>query len=466
LSSFAGNALLISPDLLIEDGLLSIRDCQDGRNFSKTAVDFDAVIAFKHGLIERAWSNFSASTHPKLLSDFQRFCEEQAHWLDDYALFRALKTLYRGADFLDWPEELVKREPLAMARVRRDLVTKIDQSRLAQFLLFRQGERLKEYAHQRGIALIGDVPFFVSQDSSDVWANPEWFQLDDRRRPRFVAGVPPDYFSAKGQLWGNPVYDWERLRQSGYRWCLDRLKALLSHVDLVRLDHFRGFCAAWHVAPDAQTAEVGQWVPGPGADFFRAVQQELGHLPFIAEDLGLITPDVVALRDQFELPGMRVLQFAFDGHPDNPHLPNNYFENSVVYTGTHDNTTTRAWFEALPENLRRAASIYFKHPAARADEAAWEMIQLAWSSRAGLAMAPLQDVLNLGVEGRMNLPGTAAGNWRWRCTEEMLATPAFERLRDLTLASGRNARLESEKQTETAEELALRRQRARLPVQR
>jgi 4-alpha-glucanotransferase len=385
-----------------------------------------------------------------LRSDFERFCEQQAHWLDDYALFRALKALYRGADFLDWPEDLVRREPSALVRARHDLASEINQSRFAQFLLFRQGERLKEYAHQRGIALVGDVPFFVSQDSSDVWANPEWFQLDDRRRPRFVAGVPPDYFSATGQLWGNPVYNWERLRQSGYRWCIDRLKALLSHVDLVRLDHFRGFCAAWQVAPEARTAEFGHWVEGPGADFFRVIQRELGRLPFIAEDLGLITPDVVALRDQFKLPGMRVLQFAFDGHPDNPHLPNNYGENSVVYTGTHDNTTTRAWFEALPENSRRLASTYFNHTAARTDEPAWEMIRLAWSSKAGLAMVPLQDVLNLGVEGRMNLPGTAAGNWRWRCTEEMLATPAFDRLLDLTAATGRGARLVKAKPGEVA----------------
>jgi len=449
LSSFAGNGLLVSPDLLMEEGLLTSRDCQDGRNFSKTAVDFDAVIAFKHRLLEKAWSNFSAATHTELRSDFDRFCAEQAHWLDDYALFRALKAHHRGADFLDWPEELVRREPSVLARARHDLAAKINQSRFAQFILFRQGEHLKDYAHQRGIALIGDVPFFVSPDSSDVWASPEWFQLDDRRRPRFVAGVPPDYFSATGQLWGNPVYDWERLRQSGYRWCVDRLKALLSHVDLVRLDHFRGFCAAWHVAPDARTAEFGHWVQGPGADFFRAIQRELGHLPFIAEDLGLITPDVVALRDQFELPGMRVLQFAFDGHSDNPHLPNNYSENSVVYTATHDNTTTRAWFEALPENLRRLTSTHFKHTVTRTDEAAWEMIQLAWSSRAGLAMVPLQDVLNLGVEGRMNLPGTAVGNWRWRCTEEMLATPAYDRLRDLTAASGRCAKLENAKQSET-----------------
>lgn len=451
LSSFAGNALLVSPDLLIQDGLLTARDCEEGRTLPKSAVDFEAVITFKHRLLELAWSNFSSSPHPVLQSEFDRFCSEQAHWLNDYALFRALKAQYRGADFLVWPEELVRREPSALARARRELAAKIDQSRFAQFLLFRQGDRLKDYAHERGIRLIGDLPFFVSQDSSDVWANPEGYQLDAHLRPRFVAGVPPDYFSAKGQLWGNPVYDWEALRRSGYRWCIDRFKALLAHVDLVRLDHFRAFSAAWHVPPEARTAEPGHWVPGPGADFFAVVQQALGGLPFIAEDLGLITPDVVALRDKFGLPGMRVLQFAFDGHSDNPHLPQNYTPNTVVYTGTHDNTTTRAWFEALPEALRRVVRSYTGRPGATTGEAAWELIRLAWSSKAGLAMVPLQDVLNLGVEGRMNVPGTADGNWRWRCTEEMVAPSVLDRLRDLTAASGRRARLESVTQTETVE---------------
>src|SRR6266404_792539 len=335
LSSFAGNALLVSPDLLIEEGLVGACDCEDARTFPEDAVDFNAVIAFKHRLLETAWSNFSVGHHSALRSEFDRFCFEQAQWLNDYALFRALKARFGGADYLEWPAELVRRNPDALARARRDLAGKIDQSRFAQFLLFRQGDRLKEYAHGRGIRLIGDLPFFVSPDSSDVWANPEWFLLDSQLRPRFVAGVPPDYFSAQGQLWGNPVYDWEALRRTGYRWCIDRLRATLAHVDLVRLDHFRGFAAAWHVAAGAKTAQSGQWVPGPGADFFSAVKRELGTLPFIAEDLGVITPDISALRDQFQLPGTPILQFAFAGKSDNPHLPDNYLPNTVAYTGTH-----------------------------------------------------------------------------------------------------------------------------------
>jgi 4-alpha-glucanotransferase len=296
---------------------------------------------------------------------------------------------------------------------------------------------LKEYAHARGVLLIGDLPFFVSLDSSDVWANPQWFHLDANLRPQFVAGVPPDYFSAKGQLWGNPVYDWEALHRLGYSWCIDRLKSLLEHVDVIRLDHFRAFCAAWHVLPTAQTAESGHWAPGPGAAFFDAVRAELGHLPFIAEDLGIITPDVVALRDKFALPGIRVFQFGFDGRQDNPHLPHNYGPNTVAYTGTHDNTTTRDWFESLPENVRQAARSYAVKGGGGGGEVAWDFIRSVWSSNAGLAIAPLQDLLNLGVEGRMNVPGLAAGNWRWRCTEQMLRAPIFERLHNLTLECGR-----------------------------
>ncbi len=451
LSSFAGNALLVSPELLIEEGLAGAGDCEEGRALPADAVDFNAVIAFKHRLLENAWSSFSVAQHSALRSDFDRFCFEQAHWLDDYAFFRALKAHYKGADYLEWPAELVRRNPAALAVARRDLAERIDHSRFAQFLVFRQGERLKKYAQAHGVRLIGDLPFFVSPDSSDVWANPKWFMLDGQLRPRFVGGVPPDYFSAHGQLWGNPVYDWESLRRAGFRWCRDRLRAALAHVDLVRLDHFRGFAAAWHVPAGARTAETGQWVQGPGADFFEAVQRELGNLPFIAEDLGIITPDVSALRDKFDVPGMRVLQFAFDGHPDNPHLPNNYTPNTVVYTGTHDNTTTRAWFEALPENVRRMVLSHVNRPGAAASEVAWELIRLAWSSKAGVAMVPLQDLLNLGVEGRMNLPGSAEGNWRWRCTEQMLRPSVFERLRDLTSVSGRTATGRNGIQNETVQ---------------
>jgi 4-alpha-glucanotransferase len=286
---------------------------------------------------------------------------------------------------------------------------------------------------------MGDLPFFVSADSSDVWANPELFLLDDQRRPCFVAGVPPDYFSSQGQLWGNPVYDWQALRRAGYRWWIARLCSLLSHVDVIRLDHFRGFAAAWHVPAGAPTAQTGSWVPGPGSDLFQAVENELSRLPFVAEDLGLITADVSSIRDRFHFPGMRVLQFAFDGRKDNPHLPENFLANTVVYTGTHDNPTTRSWFDDLPGDQHENIWNYLKRRGANSNNAAAALMELAWSSVAALAMAPLQDLLNLGKEARMNVPGRAEGNWRWRSTEGMLSDFRFEWLRDLTRNASRSS---------------------------
>jgi 4-alpha-glucanotransferase len=436
LSSFAGNELLISPDGLIEDGVLRAGDWP-GNSFPADAIDYNAVIPFKYRLLRTAWTNFRAGARSDLRAAYEEFCNVHRRWLEDYALFRALKAEHHGACYLEWPADLVRRVPAALAQARRDLGDLIDQVRFAQFLLFRQGERLKAHARAKGVRLIGDLPFFVSPDSSDVWANPELFLLDERHRPRFVAGVPPDYFSVHGQLWGNPVFDWVAVRRTGYRWCLDRLRALLGHVDMIRLDHFRGFAAAWHVPIGAATAQTGRWVPGPGADFFCTAQKELGALPFIAEDLGLITQDVTALRDQFGLPGTRVLQFAFDGKSDNPHLPRNYPPNTVVYTGTHDNPTTRGWYEELPARQRQYLWNYVGRPSDEPHEAASTLTSLAWSSEAAVAMAPLQDLLNLGNDARMNLPGRADGNWRWRCTEDMLTPTAFKWLHDLTKTSNR-----------------------------
>jgi 4-alpha-glucanotransferase len=436
LSSFAGNPLLVSPDWLIQDELLEASDCDD-HSFDPSAVDYDSVIPFKQRLLEKAWRNFRAGARPDLRRAYEQFRSDQAHWLEDYALFRALKGRFDNAYYLEWPAELVRRDPATLDRVQRELAEQIDHFCFAEFLLYRQVERLKAYAHSKSLGLIGDLPIFVSPDSSDVWANPELFLLDEQSRPRFLAGVPPDYFSPQGQFWGNPVYNWEALRQYGYRWWIDRLRSLLAHVDVIRLDHFRGFAAAWHVPAGAPTAQSGVWVAGPGADFFRAVQRELGGLPFIAEDLGMITPEVYELRDQFHLPGMRVLQFAFDGNPDNPYLPGNYTTNSVVYTGTHDNPTTRGWFEGLPDEQRQNLWRYLRCQQTTSSETAPALMELAWSSTAVLAMAPLQDLLNLGKEARMNVPGRADGNWRWRCTQEMLSDPAFNWLRDLTEDSGR-----------------------------
>ena len=436
LSSFAGNWLLVSPEELIKDGLLQASDC-NGCSFPADFVDYDAVIAFKRRLVETAWRNFNAGVRADLRPGYDEFCNSQAHWLDDYALFRALKVKHNEAYYLDWPAELVERQPRAMAQARRELETEIQEVRFAQFLLSRQAGSLRQYIRSKRLRLIGDLPFFVSPDSSDVWANPELFLLDEQHRPRFVAGVPPDYFSAQGQLWGNPIYNWDVLRQTGYRWCIDRLRALLTHVDVIRLDHFRAFAAAWHVPAGAPTAQSGNWMPGPGADFFEAVERELGTLPFIAEDLGIITPDVTALRNRYQVPGTRVLQFGFNGDPGNPHLPHNYAHNTVAYTGTHDNNTTRGWFEALPDDQKQNLWNYLQRSSGGSREAAPALMQLAWSSPAALAIAPLQDLLNLGAEARMNVPGRTDGNWRWRSSETMLSDAVFERLKDLTKTSSR-----------------------------
>ena len=437
LSSFAGNGLVISPQFLIEDGLLTADECKGA--FSSTTIDYHVVIPFKHRLLEHAWTRFRRGVRNDLVPAYEEFCQDRANWLEDYALFRALRVQYGPVSYLEWPSELVQRSPSALAEARRNLADLIDQVRLAQFLLFRQANRLKEYARAHGVRLIGDLPFFVSPESSDVWANPELFLLDDRGRPRFVGGVPPDYFSVHGQLWGNPVYDWDALRQTGYAWCIERIRALLAHVDIVRLDHFRGFAAAWHVPAGASTAAAGEWIAGPGAEFFDAARRSFGELPFIAEDLGVITPDVCALIEQFQLPVTRVLQYAFDGSADNPHLPHTYSTNTVVYTGTHDNATTREWYERATDRERQNVWTYLRRPVGETRDAAPELIRLAWLSPAAIAITPLQDLLNLGQEGRMNVPGVAQGNWRWRATEHMLSAWNFQWLRDLTKSSDRSA---------------------------
>jgi len=448
-SSFAGNGLLISPEALISDGLLNMSDCAS--QFPSDLVDYDSVIPFKEKLLEKAWTRFISGERSDLCPAYEEFCATQETWLEDYALFRALKNKFDGFYYLEWPEDLIQRKPAALAKARRELAREIDRFRFEQFLLLRQADQLKEYAHAKGVTLIGDLPFFVSPDSSDVWANTELFLLDERRRPRFVVGVPPDYFSAEGQLWGNPVYNWDALQATGYKWWIDRIRTLLGHVDAIRLDHFRGFAAAWHLPAGAKTAQSGEWVPGPGARFFQAVRRDLGRLPFIAEDLGIITSEVALLRDQFQVPGTRILQFAFDGHADNPYLPHNFISNTVAYTGTHDNPPTREWYEQLPDSQKQTLWGYLNRRLLNSAQAAPALIELAWASVAALTVAPLQDVLDLGVGSRMNVPGRADGNWRWRFTEEMLSTTAFEWLFELTERSKRRANVRLDAQRLKAE---------------
>jgi 4-alpha-glucanotransferase len=427
-SAFAGNPNLVSPDRLVLDGLLQPGEV-NGADFPDGPVDYPRATEFKSRLTARAWLNFQGGTAATLKPLFDEFCQANAGWLDDFALFMAIKDAHAGSSWQHWPEELRLRELPALQRARRDLDDRIGLHRFRQFLFDRQWAALKEYAHRRGVRLIGDMPIFIAGDSVDVWANPSLFLLDRERRPTVVAGVPPDYFSATGQLWGNPIYDWEAHRKTGYAWWIARMRSALKQVDLIRLDHFRGFEAAWHVPAGSATAEPGAWAPGPGAELFEALSAALGGLPLIAEDLGVITPEVDALRLRFGLPGMRIMQFAFGGAREDRFLPHNYDRRTVVYTGTHDNNTTRGWFEALTEEEHRYFRGYYPD---RGEGAAWDLLRLAWSSVAELAVTPLQDVLDLGAEARMNVPGTPSGNWRWRVTAAQLAGADWDKLAALT----------------------------------
>jgi len=439
LSSFAANPIIVSPDQLVEEGLLDPGDVSNFR-FPADRVDFERVVPFKKRVLALAWRNFQSGARPELRSAFEQFREEKGAVQDDAALFMAIRSQSREAPLQEWQTRLVRREPESLAAASRELGDAVDQFRFGQFIVLRQWQRLKEYANERGVRILGDLPIFVSPDSSDVWANPELFLLDEQLRPRVVAGVPPDYFSADGQLWGNPLYDWEALRQKGYGWWIQRLDARLNYLDAMRIDHFRGFEAAWHVPAGATTAQSGQWVAGPGADFFDKVRQGLGGLPLLAEDLGIITPAVTSLRDQFQLPGMRVLQFAFNGDPNNAHLPHHGVHNAVVYTGTHDNDTTRGWYEALPEHERGNFWSYLQRSPGGPQEAARELVRLAQSSPAALAITPFQDLLGLDSASRMNIPGRASGQWRWRFSgDEAAKAAAFQRLYELTVKSGRLA---------------------------
>jgi 4-alpha-glucanotransferase len=435
-SAFAGNTNLISPDLLARDGLLRPHDL-GGEEFPPSAVDYERVRPFKAALTARAWQNFLAGAAPELRPAFDEFCTREADWLDEFALFLSLKEAHGERSWQEWPEELIQREPAALQQARRELAGAASLHRFRQFLFFQQWSALKEYANRQGVRLLGDVPIFVATDSADVWTHPELFLLDERRRPRVVAGVPPDYFSETGQLWGNPLYDWPAHRRTGYAWWLARLRATLRQVDWVRLDHFRGFEAYWEVPSDSPTAVTGRWVKSPGADLFEAVRRELGGLPLIAEDLGVITPEVEALRRQFGLPGMCILQFAFGGAQEDRFLPHRHERNLVVYTGTHDNDTTHGWFAVLTDAERRFLRRYA--PSTDGD-VAWDLIRIAWASVADTALAPLQDVLALGTAARMNWPGKPAGNWRWRCRADQLTPAVFDRLADLTEVYGRVAK--------------------------
>jgi 4-alpha-glucanotransferase len=445
-SAFAGNTLLISPERLAEDGLLTQDEVASAPAFEdEERIDFQAANELKSRLLEKAFARFRQTTGTALRVEFESFCQHHTSWLDDYALFRALKDAHGGVAWNEWESELVRRDTGALARARQELREPIEAQKFYQFLFFRQWLALKAYANERGIKLIGDIPIFVAHDSADVWTNPEEFKLDERGVPLVVAGVPPDYFSSTGQLWGNPLYNWERMRANGFRWWIARVAATLKTVDILRIDHFRGFVACWEIPGGDRTAERGRWVEAPGRELFTAIGQALGKLPIIAEDLGVITPDVEALRDDFGFPGMRILQFAFGGDPRNHDLPHNYHHNVVVYTGTHDNDTTVGWFEseAGTGSTRDAAQIArerefcLKYLQTAGREIHWDFIRAVLASVADISLIPLQDLLGLGTKARMNLPNSTTGNWAWRYKADALTPETSNRVKELTELYGR-----------------------------
>jgi 4-alpha-glucanotransferase len=446
-SAFAGNPLLVSPDKLLEDGLLAESDLSDVPAFPTDRVNYGDVIEFKRGLLGRAYQSFKRllASDEKLRQDYEGFLGFASAWLEDYALFSALKDEHNGKPWNEWEAGLARREGAALAGVREGLRERIEEHKFYQYAFLKQWLLIKKYANERGVRVIGDMPIFVAHNSADVWSRPELFKLKEDGSPTVVAGVPPDAFSKTGQLWGNPLYDWERMRADNFRWWVERVRETLKLVDVVRVDHFRGFAAAWEVPAAHETAEHGRWVPSPGRDIFNAMRAELGaDLPIIAEDLGTITPDVHQLRDEFAFPGMRVLQFAFGGDPHDTHLPHEYTRNAVVYTGTHDNDTVIGWFDersderaGADEGLRRERALCLEYLGTDGAEINWDFIRAAHTSVAALSVAQLQDVLGLGSEARMNTPASAEGNWGWRFAAGALTDEARDRLRRLTFISGR-----------------------------
>jgi 4-alpha-glucanotransferase len=436
-ASSAGNPLLVSIEELSSDGMSPAVDPPE--HAESPAVDQHAVRARKLPALKQIAHTFLAAAAP-LRDEFDRFCAERRDWLDDYALFMALKETHPGKGWNQWPAGIARREPGALKQAERSLGELVNFHKFSQFAFFRQWSALRDYAHKRGIRIVGDIPFYVAFDSADVWANPQNFALlPDTFEPRLMAGVPPDYFSATGQLWGNPVYDWAHLEASGFAWWIERFRRLTHLVDVVRIDHFRGFQAYWQVPHGETTAVNGSWAECPGDAFFHTLEHELGHLPVWAEDLGLITADVEKLRDDFDFPGMKVLQFGFDDlGADNPYLPLNFVTNCVCYTGTHDNDTCVGWWNALGRERRRQVLAYLG--ASGDAEIHWAMIRLATSSIAANVVFPLQDLLGLGSEARMNVPGRADGNWSWRYQADALDDRLKERFAAMTVTYGRSPR--------------------------
>ncbi len=439
LSAFAGNPMLISPDLLITDGLLK-DDALLRKAFPTEHVDFANVISYKHDLLKKAHENFLTESPIEIVARYERFCTEHEQWLEDFVLFAALKEYHHSQPWTQWPTELIKRRRKALAKYSALLAEEIELQRFIQFLFFDQWDRLHTYATEQGIEIIGDIPIFVAHDSSDVWSHPEWFQLDRKGQPKVVAGVPPDYFSETGQRWGNPLFDWKKLKKEKYSFWVKRFELLASMFDHIRVDHFRGFAGYWEIPADEETAINGRWREGPGTELFHTIASELdSDVPIIAEDLGVITEDVTQMLEELGFPGLAVLQFGFEAVDEeglniSSFLPHNHQHNQVIYTGTHDNDTVVGWWEQQPETVKDFTRRYLNTDGAMIHR---DMIRAAFSSVASIAIFPLQDLLGLGSEACMNRPGTSSGNWQWRFSEEALSTDVAEDLLAITRLYGR-----------------------------
>ncbi len=434
-SAFAGNPYLISPVLLQKDGLLTRSDFSDRPAFPIDKVDFGPVIQWKINLLDKAFARYKALNPNPFLSELEIFKADNKYWLDDFALFMAIKESEGGVAWSDWSKPLRNHDQAALMEFRAEHQDDIERHIFRQFFFYRQWMNVKNYAAQNNILIIGDIPIFVSYDSADAWSHRDLFYMDKDGIPSVVAGVPPDYFSPTGQLWGNPLYRWKNHKETGYSWWVERLRSVLKLVDIIRLDHFRGFAGYWEVPFGNPTAEIGRWVTGPGADFFVSLDRQLGKLPIIAEDLGEITPDVIELRDQFQLPGMKILQFSFSTDSYDPFLPHNYPVNCVAYTGTHDNDTAVGWYETAPGKERDFCRRYL---ARSGEDIAWDLIRAVWSSVARFTLAPLQDFLSLGTDARMNFPGQPSGNWTWRMTPAALNPDLIKRITEMNVLFSRS----------------------------
>ena len=433
-SAFAGNPYLVSPTLLLDEKLLSREDLADRPEFPADKVMYGEVIQWKIKLLDRSYAHFKKSTSRSIKKEFQDFVAAESSWLDDFALFMAIKESNGGVSWKDWPSPLRQREAQALEDFESENADSIMRHKYRQFLFFRQWNKIHQHAKSKGISIIGDVPIFVAYDSADAWSHTELFFIDKKGQPTVVAGVPPDYFSPTGQLWGNPLYRWDVHKKTGYAWWIQRMQAALKIFDIIRLDHFRGFAGYWEVPYGNPTAEIGKWVKGPGDALFKALEKELGELPIIAEDLGEITPDVFELRDQFSLPGMKILQFAFGSDADDAFLPHNYPVNCVAYSGTHDNDTSLGWYKNAPESEK---DLYRRYMARSGEDVSWDLIRGVWSSVACMTLAPMQDFLNLDSEFRMNYPGRPSGNWFWRVVPTALSPKLQERIFEINFLYSR-----------------------------